>query len=166
MFVLLPGCICSAEGTVNGGQCEDSTGLCQCKANVEGPRCDRCKRGYYGLSASNPLGCSSESLNPYTSLFVTHHSSFSVPSVTSDHWTIPSYCMFLIIKYIKTSQILYIGSLYTYSYAVSDQSAQFLTLILLLLSRVFLLTRRVTVRCLWPGHRPVSLSSPLPRPDL
>ncbi|KAE8297870.1 Laminin subunit beta-3 [Larimichthys crocea] len=50
-------CICSAEGTVNGGRCEDSTGSCQCKANVGGPRCDRCKRGYYNLSASNPLGC-------------------------------------------------------------------------------------------------------------
>ncbi|KAM9361786.1 laminin subunit beta-3 [Symphorus nematophorus] len=50
-------CICSSKGTVNGGQCDDSTGSCQCKVNVEGPRCDRCKRGYYGLSASNPLGC-------------------------------------------------------------------------------------------------------------
>ncbi|TKS70555.1 Laminin subunit beta-3 [Collichthys lucidus] len=50
-------CICSAEETVNGGRCEDSTGSCQCKANVGGPRCDRCKRGYYNLSASNPLGC-------------------------------------------------------------------------------------------------------------
>ncbi|KAM7006218.1 laminin subunit beta-3 [Tautogolabrus adspersus] len=51
-------CICSAEGTINGGQCDDSSGSCLCKANVEGPRCDRCKRGYYGLSESNPLGCS------------------------------------------------------------------------------------------------------------
>ncbi|XP_041639708.1 laminin subunit beta-3-like isoform X2 [Cheilinus undulatus] len=51
-------CICSAEGTINGGQCEDISGSCQCKANVEGTRCDRCKRGYYGLSESNPLGCS------------------------------------------------------------------------------------------------------------
>lgn len=78
MFVFLPGCVCSAEGTVNGGQCEDSTGLCQCKVNVEGPRCDRCKRGFYGLSASNPLGCSSESLSTYTSPIVTRHSPFSV----------------------------------------------------------------------------------------
>ncbi|KAI4827778.1 hypothetical protein KUCAC02_031149 [Chaenocephalus aceratus] len=51
-------CVCSAEGTVNGGRCDDSTGLCQCKLNVEGPRCDRCRRGYYGLSPSSPLGCS------------------------------------------------------------------------------------------------------------
>ncbi|XP_069007880.1 laminin subunit beta-3 [Embiotoca jacksoni] len=57
-------CICSAEGTVNGGQCDDSTGSCHCKVNVEGPRCDRCKRGYYGLSASNPLGCTKCSCSP------------------------------------------------------------------------------------------------------
>ncbi|XP_047437735.1 laminin subunit beta-3-like [Mugil cephalus] len=50
-------CVCSAEGTVNGGRCDDSTSSCQCKANVEGPRCDRCKRGYHSLSTSNPLGC-------------------------------------------------------------------------------------------------------------
>ncbi|KAM7402795.1 hypothetical protein PAMP_018006 [Pampus punctatissimus] len=61
-------CVCSAEGTVNGGRCDDSTGSCQCKVNVEGPRCDRCKRGYYGLSASNPLGCSKCSCSPDGSL--------------------------------------------------------------------------------------------------
>uniref|UniRef100_UPI003AAB3FD0 laminin subunit beta-3 n=1 Tax=Centroberyx gerrardi TaxID=166262 RepID=UPI003AAB3FD0 len=57
-------CLCSAEGAVDGVQCDDSTGSCQCKANVEGPRCDRCKRGYYGLSASNPLGCTKCSCSP------------------------------------------------------------------------------------------------------
>nr|XP_020504058.1 laminin subunit beta-3 [Labrus bergylta] len=51
-------CICSAEGSINGGQCDHNSESCLCKANVEGPRCDRCKRGYYGLSASDPLGCS------------------------------------------------------------------------------------------------------------
>uniref|UniRef100_A0A3P8XNR7 Laminin subunit beta 3 n=1 Tax=Esox lucius TaxID=8010 RepID=A0A3P8XNR7_ESOLU len=50
-------CSCSAEGAENEGQCDDITGSCRCKANVEGPSCDRCKTGYYGLSASNPLGC-------------------------------------------------------------------------------------------------------------
>ncbi|XP_064161662.1 laminin subunit beta-3-like isoform X1 [Anguilla rostrata] len=50
-------CQCSAEGAEQGGQC-DSTGACLCKANVEGPRCDRCRKGYYGLNAANPLGCS------------------------------------------------------------------------------------------------------------
>ncbi|GLD65973.1 laminin subunit beta-3 [Lates japonicus] len=61
-------CICSAEGTVDGGQCDDSTGSCRCKANVDGPRCDQCKRGYYGLSDSNPLGCTKCSCSPDGSL--------------------------------------------------------------------------------------------------
>lgn len=65
MFFVAAGCVCSAEGTVNGGRCDDSTGSCHCKENVEGPHCDRCKRGYYGLSASNPLGCTSESSNTF-----------------------------------------------------------------------------------------------------
>uniref|UniRef100_A0A672F831 Laminin, beta 3 n=1 Tax=Salarias fasciatus TaxID=181472 RepID=A0A672F831_SALFA len=51
-------CVCSAEGSLNGGRCDDVTGSCTCKAKVEGPRCDRCKRGHYGLSTSNLLGCS------------------------------------------------------------------------------------------------------------
>ncbi|CAB1315349.1 unnamed protein product [Coregonus sp. 'balchen'] len=50
-------CHCSAEGVENGDQCDDVTGSCRCKANVDGSRCDRCKMGYYGLTASNPLGC-------------------------------------------------------------------------------------------------------------
>ncbi|KAF7659927.1 hypothetical protein LDENG_00291050 [Lucifuga dentata] len=57
-------CLCSAEGTVNGGQCDDISSLCRCKVNVDGPRCDRCKRGYYGLITTNPLGCTKCSCSP------------------------------------------------------------------------------------------------------
>uniref|UniRef100_A0A8B9U8R8 Laminin subunit alpha-2 n=1 Tax=Anas zonorhyncha TaxID=75864 RepID=A0A8B9U8R8_9AVES len=39
--------------------CVDRTGQCNCKVNVEGVHCDRCKSGTFGLSARNPLGCSS-----------------------------------------------------------------------------------------------------------
>ncbi|NXJ95351.1 LAMA2 protein, partial [Corythaixoides concolor] len=39
--------------------CVDHTGQCSCKVNVEGVYCDRCKSGTFGLSARNPLGCSS-----------------------------------------------------------------------------------------------------------
>ncbi|XP_006029235.2 laminin subunit alpha-2 [Alligator sinensis] len=39
--------------------CMDRTGQCSCKVNVEGVHCDRCKPGMFGLSARNPLGCSS-----------------------------------------------------------------------------------------------------------
>lgn len=35
----------------------DARGQCQCKANVEGPLCDRCKPGSYFLNAANPNGC-------------------------------------------------------------------------------------------------------------
>lgn len=58
------GCSCSSDGTVDGGRCEDSPDSCRCKEKVEGPRCDRCKTGFYGLSASNPAGCSRESSSP------------------------------------------------------------------------------------------------------
>uniref|UniRef100_A0A8C5KKY7 Laminin, alpha 5 n=1 Tax=Jaculus jaculus TaxID=51337 RepID=A0A8C5KKY7_JACJA len=30
---------------------------CTCRVHVEGPSCDRCKPGYWGLSPSNPEGC-------------------------------------------------------------------------------------------------------------
>ncbi|KAJ8360670.1 hypothetical protein SKAU_G00171950 [Synaphobranchus kaupii] len=56
-------CQCSVEGAERGGQCDHTTGACRCKANVEGEHCDRCKRGYYGLSAANPLGCTKCSCN-------------------------------------------------------------------------------------------------------
>ena len=32
-------------------------GKCRCKENVEGPRCDQCKAGFFGLSEDNPKGC-------------------------------------------------------------------------------------------------------------
>uniref|UniRef100_A0A8C1NQ00 Uncharacterized protein n=1 Tax=Cyprinus carpio TaxID=7962 RepID=A0A8C1NQ00_CYPCA len=57
-------CLCSAAGSVNGGQCDAQTGECVCKANVEGDGCDRCKAGYYNLNANNPLGCSKCSCSP------------------------------------------------------------------------------------------------------
>ncbi|XP_005362806.1 laminin subunit alpha-5 [Microtus ochrogaster] len=37
---------------------------CTCRAHVEGPSCDRCKPGYWGLSPSNPEGCTRCSCDP------------------------------------------------------------------------------------------------------
>ena len=30
---------------------------CVCRDNVEGPNCDRCKAGFFGLSSNNEQGC-------------------------------------------------------------------------------------------------------------
>ncbi|NWJ04763.1 LAMA2 protein, partial [Crypturellus undulatus] len=49
----------SCEAELEKCSCVDRTGQCSCKLNVEGVHCDRCKSGTFGLSARNPLGCSS-----------------------------------------------------------------------------------------------------------
>uniref|UniRef100_A0A8C1IFF7 Laminin, beta 2 (laminin S) n=1 Tax=Cyprinus carpio TaxID=7962 RepID=A0A8C1IFF7_CYPCA len=58
-------CDCDPDGSLNGGICDGHddpslamiAGQCRCKDNVEGPRCDKCKPGFFGLSASDPCGC-------------------------------------------------------------------------------------------------------------
>ncbi|KAM6279709.1 laminin subunit alpha-2 [Porphyrio hochstetteri] len=49
----------SCDAELGKCSCIDHTGQCSCKVNVEGVHCDRCKSGTFGLSARNPLGCSS-----------------------------------------------------------------------------------------------------------
>lgn len=68
LFSVFLACNCDSDGSVNGGVCDgydDPTvgmiaGQCRCKENVEGHRCDRCKSGFFGLSASDPQGCQRE----------------------------------------------------------------------------------------------------------
>ncbi|NXL95541.1 LAMB2 protein, partial [Alectura lathami] len=58
-------CDCDPEGSLDGGLCDGAddpargliAGQCRCKEHVHGPRCDRCKPGFFGLSAANPQGC-------------------------------------------------------------------------------------------------------------
>ncbi|KAK2842855.1 hypothetical protein Q5P01_013055 [Channa striata] len=50
-------CYCDPAGSKGGGLCNALTGQCACKENVEGRRCDFCKRGFFGLRQDNPAGC-------------------------------------------------------------------------------------------------------------
>ncbi|KAM4733907.1 laminin subunit beta-4 isoform 2-T2 [Anableps anableps] len=50
-------CDCDPAGSHSGGLCDASSGLCFCKENVEGQRCDRCKHGFFNLRPDNPTGC-------------------------------------------------------------------------------------------------------------
>ncbi|KAM4677068.1 laminin subunit beta-4 [Discoglossus pictus] len=69
-------CNCDPNGTQENGLCDSNTdprvrtiaGACLCKENVEGIRCDQCNPGYFGLSASDPLGCQYCNCNPFGSL--------------------------------------------------------------------------------------------------
>ncbi|XP_017794098.1 PREDICTED: basement membrane-specific heparan sulfate proteoglycan core protein isoform X2 [Habropoda laboriosa] len=48
-------CVCDEAGSRTGLCIEDR---CDCKRNVDGPECNRCRPGTFGLSADNPAGCS------------------------------------------------------------------------------------------------------------
>lgn len=56
-FVLCRPCNCH-EGGSSTLQCHLNTGICTCKANAEGDKCERCKNGTYNSDPNNPDGCS------------------------------------------------------------------------------------------------------------
>lgn len=64
VIVLLIICliICRPCNCHEGGssilQCHLNTGICTCKANAEGNKCERCKNGTYNSDPNNPDGCS------------------------------------------------------------------------------------------------------------
>ncbi|XP_053323844.1 laminin subunit alpha-1-like [Spea bombifrons] len=47
-------CQCHPESSVSG-ICRHETGICECKPNVFGKRCDQCVHGFYGLTSG--IGC-------------------------------------------------------------------------------------------------------------
>lgn len=55
---------CESEPLRNCDQCDQrgtsgcNDGVCTCKTNVEGARCQDCRRGTFNLNYYNPLGCS------------------------------------------------------------------------------------------------------------
>ncbi|XP_053447622.1 laminin subunit alpha-2 isoform X1 [Nycticebus coucang] len=54
-------CHCNANGSFSD-ICHPRTGQCQCRANVQGQRCDECKPGTYGLQSARgcvPCNCNS-----------------------------------------------------------------------------------------------------------
>ncbi|XP_074655735.1 basement membrane-specific heparan sulfate proteoglycan core protein-like [Tubulanus polymorphus] len=50
-------CDCDPRGTRPDRLCDARTGICPCKDNVMGRRCDRCKPGYFSLRKEDPSGC-------------------------------------------------------------------------------------------------------------
>ncbi|XP_038072643.1 usherin-like isoform X1 [Patiria miniata] len=57
-------CGCQTAGTVGGDPTCPETGVCRCKINVIGDKCDRCNYGFFNLSSSNPQGCQPCSCSP------------------------------------------------------------------------------------------------------
>ncbi|CAM4853839.1 unnamed protein product [Rotaria socialis] len=56
-------CDCHPYGIIDK-QCDTTTGMCQCKPNVIGQRCDQCQENHYGLNDNVPEGCRSCSCHP------------------------------------------------------------------------------------------------------
>ena len=63
-------CNCNPNGITDDGSCTQNEGVggeiigqCFCKSNVIGLKCDTCRLSFFGLSASNPDGCSPCSCN-------------------------------------------------------------------------------------------------------
>jgi hypothetical protein len=80
-------CGCVAAGALgSGSQCDVSTGQCACRAGTTGRTCNVCKRGFYGLSASNPTGCLSCECN----LFGTVNGSTSCDPTSGQCQCLPS----------------------------------------------------------------------------
>ncbi|XP_067657900.1 uncharacterized protein [Haliotis asinina] len=53
-------CECDPKGTTEASSlvCDVETGQCACKQNVQDRHCGQCKDEFYGLSMTNPNGCS------------------------------------------------------------------------------------------------------------
>lgn len=54
-------CECNLDGSIlnnaSSSFCDQQTGTCFCKPNVEGKNCDKCKPGYYDFKSEPELGC-------------------------------------------------------------------------------------------------------------
>ncbi len=58
--LILTACNCDASGITGepgSDRCDQTTGRCDCKANVTGRTCGECKDGFWNLTKPNPYGC-------------------------------------------------------------------------------------------------------------
>ena len=47
-FIPFKACLCHEEG-IRDDSCGDDTGICSCKPNFSGEKCDFCLPGFYGF---------------------------------------------------------------------------------------------------------------------
>ena len=57
-FFNLPACSCNVLGTLNNSQtCDQQTGNCFCKQNIEGGKCNECINGFYLFPTDQESDC-------------------------------------------------------------------------------------------------------------
>lgn len=54
-WIIVSACNCDLAGSI-GSTCDDS-GLCHCKPNFDGAKCDKCKEQYYNYPACEECNC-------------------------------------------------------------------------------------------------------------
>jgi laminin alpha 3/5 len=50
-------CMCNEQGSINPNECEMFGGQCQCKNNIIGRSCSRCRTGYFGFPNCKKCDC-------------------------------------------------------------------------------------------------------------
>lgn len=48
-------CHCNTYGAIDDGRCDNVTGKCECRPNVEGNMCEKCVEGYFNITSGQ--GC-------------------------------------------------------------------------------------------------------------
>lgn len=60
-------CLCDARGSLDpSGRCESYGGQCNCKRDVIGRRCNRCRTGFWGFPDCRPCACPTKICNEVT----------------------------------------------------------------------------------------------------
>ena len=59
-LIFFAACDCNLTGVMENSVCNETSGQCQCKFNVQGRTCDECKDTFFNLQADNSVGCQRE----------------------------------------------------------------------------------------------------------